>query len=222
MFGQKNWLIILLTSNTLQIIGQKDTGVTTIPLPTTIISNMEILNKDALYQLITDWLKQRTYNNTEIIWLLGSELCFDHVITSTDPDKIDSEIVQFLDTVPFEEILSHIYLQGATKQITAINKILISAFIQAFSLHGYTTIAAVPARLVAPSDNLTLDIAKLSYKKGNELERVSLVPPQTSTPSTQPVSQLDQSTKPKSQLPLLLGVFTLLLAILGIVIYLNK
>ena len=221
MFGQKNWLVILLTANTLQMIGQKDTAVTTLPLPTTIINNMEVINKDALYQLVTDWLKQRTYINTEIVWLLGSQLCFEHVITSTDPDKIDSEIVQFIDTVPFEEVLSKTYVSGAVRQLTAVNKLLITSFIQAFSLHGYTTRAVVPARLVSQTDNLTLDIAKLTYKKENELERNTIfvvTPTQPVVTTTKPAI----TEKPKSQLPLLITVFTILLAVLGFVIYLSK
>jgi hypothetical protein len=217
MFGQKNWLVILLTANTLQMIGQKDTAVTSLPLPTTIINNMEVINKDALYQLVTDWLKQRTYINTEIVWLLGSELCFEHLITSTDPDKIDSEIVQFLDTVPFEEVISKTYVSGAVKQLTAVNKILIQAFIQAFSLHGYNTRAVVPVRLVSGSDNLTLDIAKLTYKKESELEKNTLflvTPTQPVVSTTKPAT----TEKPKSQLPLLLAVFVILIVILAIVI----
>lgn len=217
MFGQKNWLVILLTANTLQMIGQKDTAVTSLPLPTTIINNMEVINKDALYQLVTDWLKQRTYINTEIVWLLGSQLCFEHVITSTDPDKIDSEIVQFLDTVPFEEVISKTYVSGAVKQLTAVNKILIQAFIQAFSLHGYNTRAVVPVRLVSGSDNLTLDIAKLTYKKESELEKNTLflvTPTQPVVSTTKPAT----TEKPKSQLPLLLAVFVILIVILAIVI----
>ncbi len=203
------------------MIGQKDTAVTSLPLPTTIINNMEVINKDALYQLVTDWLKQRTYINTEIVWLLGSQLCFEHVITSTDPDKIDSEIVQFIDTVPFEEVISKTYVSGAVKQLTAVNKVLVQAFIQAFSLHGYNTRAVVPARLVSSSDQLTIDIAKVAYKKENELDKNSLV---NMTPSTPVASQSNPAVteKPKSQLPLLLTVFLILLAILGIVIYLYQ
>ncbi len=217
MFGQKNWLVILLTANTLQMIGQKDTAVTSLPLPTTIINNMEVINKDALYQLVTDWLKQRTYINTEIVWLLGSQLCFEHVITSTDPDKIDSEIVQFIDTVPFEEVLSKTYASGSVRQLTAVNKLLITSFIQAFSLHGYTTRAVVPVRLVSQTDNLTLDIAKLTYKKENELEKNTLflvTPTQPVVSTTKPAT----TEKPKSQLPLLLAVFVILIVILAIVI----
>jgi len=221
MFGQKNWIVILLTSNSLQMIAHNETVVTTFPLPSTIISNMEVINKDALYQLVTDWLKQRTYVNSEIIWLLGSELCFEHVLASTDPDKIDSEIVQFLDTVPFEEVMSKTYTAGPVRQLTAVNKILISSFIQAFSLHGYNTRAVVPARLVTSSDVLTLDLAKLAYKKENELDKNSLF---AVTPATPVASQSNPAVteKPKSQLPLLLTVFLILLAILGIVIYLYQ
>jgi len=224
MFGQTNWLIILVTSNALQVLGQKDTSVTRITLPVAIVSNMEVLNKDALYQLITDWLKQRTYANTAITWLLGSELCFEHPLQNTDKDKLDSETVQFLDTVPFEEVLSHTYNYGDTRTLTAVNKTLVSAYIQAFSLHGYSAKVVVPAKLIQPSDVLTSNTAKLVYKKENDLEKNSLIAQeaanQAASITTLSSGSTQQSTK--SQLPLLLTIFTILLAILGFVIYLNQ
>lgn len=216
MFGQKNWLVILVSTGTLQVVGQKDSSVATLTLPESIISHMEVINKDALYQLITDWLKLRTYTNTEIIWLLSGELCFDHVLTSLDQDKLDSEIVDFLDTIPFEEVASRTYLFGAERRLVATSSALLSALIQSFSLHGYSTRAVVPASLLTASRTLTMDLAHQVYKKSNELEALSLIasPPPVSPPQV-------ILSKPKSSLPLLLSIFGVLLAILGFVLYLN-
>jgi hypothetical protein len=139
MFGQKNWLIILVMRGNLQVFGEGDTVVQSLALPSTIINNLEVLNKDALYTLITDWVKQNTYKDTEISWILAPDLCFTHTITSTDQDKIDSETLQFLDTVPFEEVVSRSYNTATSRQLIATNKGLIASLIQGFSLHGYTT-----------------------------------------------------------------------------------
>lgn len=223
MLGQHNWLVIMVTRNSLQIVGLGEDKVQTLPIPPNIMNNMEIIYKDGLYTLITDWLKQRVYANTGIIWLLSPDICFEHTLSTGESSKVDSEMLQFLDSVPFEDILSRVYKPLEWRQIVAVNKDLVMTLIQAFSLHGYSTKVVVPSRQVQAESTLTPEIAHLAIKHAAELERESLV----SAPNPieyKPISspgQAPESPKPKSSLPLLLGVFGVLLAILGIVLYLN-
>ena len=224
MFGQKNWLTILVSRGKLDIFGEGDNVVQTLPLPATIIDNLEILNKDALYTLITDWTKQKAYQDTEITWILSPDLCFTHTLTSTDQDKIDSETLQFLDTVPFEEIVSRTYNTIPGRLLVATNQSLINALIHGFSLHGYSTQSVIPAQVIGIESELTPDLARSTRKRAAELKKESLIIPTLSASKpTQPTLVTDTSTsKPKSSLPLLLSVFFILVAILGIVLYLNQ
>lgn len=227
MFGQKNWLIILVTQNALHLLGEGDSHVQILPLPTTIVNNLELLNKDALYTLITDWTKQKTYANTKISWILARELCFTLNITQSDPAKLDSEILQFLDTVPFENVISHNYLTPEGRQVVATNKDLVTALIQGFALHGYTTQTVLPASII-PLDELTSETGKVVVRRANELERESLLTPVLvkANPVEASVEEASHQgvdpSKPKSYLPLLLVTFGVLVAILLIVIYLNQ
>lgn len=224
MFGQKNWLVILVLRNSLQVFGEGDNVVQTIALPATVIDNLEVLNKDALYTLITDWTKQKTYQDTEITWILSPELCFIHAITSTDQDKVDSETLQFLDTVPFEEVVSRTYNTSTSRQLIATNKTLITALIQGFSLHGYTTQSVIPAPLIDMDSVLTPDLAHTALKRSGELEKESLIIPTMTEPKI-PITAITPGSnpaKPKSSLPLLLTIFGVLVAILGFVLYLNQ
>lgn len=226
MLGQKTWLIILVTKNNLQLVGLGESKVENIVIPNTVVSNMEVLNKDAIYTLVTDWLKQRPHTSASIIWLLSPEICFEHTFTSSEQDKVDSETLQFLDLVPFENVVSRAYNSSEGKQIIATNKDLIMSLVQAFSLQGYNTKAVVPSRLVQADSVLTSEVERLAIKRNYELARESLIAPtQTSalTPIGTSETQQSQSTdQSKSSLPLLLGVFVFLLAVLGFVLYLNK
>ena len=213
MFNQKKWLVILVSTNSLQLMGLAEETVQIIPLPASIIASQEILNKDGLYTLITDWVKQRTYTSAEIIWLLSPEVCFDYLLTTTEQDKVDSETLQFLDSVPFENILSRIYSTPEGRVITAVNKDLLMALVQSFSLHGYTTKAVIPVR----DSTLTQELFTSTVKRSGELSRDSLLALTPSTPKKD-----DSKAKSHSSLPLLLGVFGVLLAILIIVIVLSK
>lgn len=223
MLGQKNWLVIMVGKSTLQLVGLGEEKIETISMPAEIINNMEVVDKDKLYTLITEWLKQRPHEMAEIIWLLSPDICFEHTLTSNEQDKIDSETLQFLDSVPFEEVLSRIYKPLEWRQIIAVNKDLIMSLIQGFSLHGYTTKVVVPSRLIQADLILTAEIERNAIKHSSELLKESLVSPPSPIENA-PITSSQTSTqgvKPKSTLPLLLGVFGVLLAILAFVIYLN-
>jgi hypothetical protein len=132
MFGQKNWLVIMVSKNSLQLVGLGEDKVETILFPPNIINNMEVIDKDALYTLVTAWLKLRPHQSVQIIWLLVPDVYFEHTITSIEQDMVDSETIQFLDTVPFEEVLSRIYKPTEWRSLIAVNKDLIMSLIQAF------------------------------------------------------------------------------------------
>lgn len=225
MLGQKNWLVIMVAKNTLQLIRPGEEKVETIIIPPSIINNMEVINKDSLYTLITDWLKLQPHVSAEIIWLLAPEICFEHTLTSNEQDKIDSETLQFLDSVPFEDVLSRVYKPLEWRQVIAVNKDLIMSLIQGFSLHGYVTKVVVPSRLVPADSGLTIEIERIAIKKAAEFFKeslISLVPPENSFVPPEPAQPLISESKSPSFLPLLLGVFGALLAILIFVLVLNK
>ena len=91
MLGQKNWLVIMVSRNSLQLVGMGEEKVETITIPVTIINNMEIIDKDGLYTLITEWLKLRPHIGAEIIWLLAPDVCFEHVLTSSEQDNHEQQ-----------------------------------------------------------------------------------------------------------------------------------
>lgn len=217
-------MVILVNRAGLQIFNEGENVIQSLPLPSTIIDNLEVINKDALYTLITDWIKQKTYIDTSIIWILSPELCFTHIITSTDQDKMDSETLQFLDTVPFEEVLSRTYSTLSGKQLIATNKALVSALIQGFALHGYSTQFVIPGQIVQLDTAITPDLARALHKRSNELEKENLILPTTLEPKEPVYTSITSSppAKPKSSLPLLLTIFGILVAILGFVLYLNQ
>lgn len=222
MFGQKNWLVILVTSNSLQLVGLGETNVQTIPLPASIIESMEVINKDGLYSLITDWLKQRTYTSASIIWLLAPDICFEKILNSSEEAGIDSEAVQFLDTVPFENVLSRIYLTSEGRVVTAVNKDLVMALVQGFALHGYSAKAILPSRLAMAESDLTPEVENYALKHVGDLARESLLTLSPTPSAPKSSSSPEPVKKPKSSLPLLLSVFGVLLAILVTVIVLNQ
>ncbi len=217
MFNKKNWLVILVEPHALVWLMQGMNSPQTLTIPVAVINNLEVINRDELYVLIADWTKSRTYTTTEIIWLLAPGVYFEQTFPDSEKDKWDSATVQFLDTVPFEEVVSRVYSPVNGRQVVALNKDLITSLMQAFTLHGYPTRAVVPASFVTSDVGLTPAIAHAAMNHLSELTRDSLISDgHTLVPATP-----SQIQKPKSMLPLLIAVFGVLVAILLFVLYLN-
>ncbi len=226
MFGQKNTLIILLTPHALEIFANDSGNVSTITIPSSVVNNLEVIDRDELYALISTWCKSITYQSTEIIWLLSDTVIFDQIFPEKESERWDTMTVQFLDTVPFEEVISRVYNPVEGRHVVATNQDLINALKHGFSVQGYITQAVVPAKLVGITSPLNAESAKKVMSSMSQILRDNLVTPDNEK-SVQPpeiASSPNQVVvkKPKSQLPLLLSVFGVLVAILLIVIYLNK
>lgn len=220
MFNGKNWIIILLGSHSIEIMTPDSEVVQQLPLPSTIINNNELLNRDGLESVILDWAKLRTYTSTEIIWLLSPSIYFDLMLPQDNiltRDKLRSD---FIDSVPFENVVSRDYQLGKLQKVIATNQELLTAFMQIFAKSGYATRAIVPAVLLGEFTTLTPVLRNQITSKIAELTSLSLT--SRDNLKSLPVSSGNVSPKSKSSLPLLLTVFLVLLLILAIVIYLNQ
>lgn len=224
MLGQKNILYILLKAHELQLLFHSGAAPITLPIPPNIISNLEIIDRDGLNNLVATWAKTITYQATEIIWLLSPALVFETVIPDSEKQLWDTKTVQFLDSVPFEEVMSLVTSSVGGRRIVATSQDLITAFIEAFSQVGYSSKAILPAKLFAIDTTLKSDSAKTisSQLSGFMAQNLLNHEEQLSSQKVHLKETTSATQKPKSSLPLLLSVFGVLLAILAVVIYLNQ
>lgn len=185
------------------------------------------MDRDGLYGLIAAWAKARTYQTTEIIWLLSSAVIFEQTFADSDRDHWDTKTVQFLDSVPFEVILSRVFNPLGGRHVIATNQDFINVLTQGFAMQGYLTRAVVSAKSLGIDSPMTSDAAKHAVNNLNQLLRDNLITPtaESATYRADPTGAKqasNQASAPKSSLPVLLGIFLTLLAILLIVILLNK
>lgn len=220
MFNNKKWLVILLSGRSLTIMPPEAESPTIIPVPETLVANLELKNRDGVELMVADWCKQRTYANTAILWLLAEDLVFETILPTTDKDLWEQKASNFLEAVPFEHTLSRRYTtEQGTLRVIATNHELIMAFVQSFAKHGYAPVALIPLSLIPKATSLTKEVRDQAMGRSSELIAASLL-----TTTGNPIGGSETATAPtqvKSQLPLLLGVFAILLVILVIVIVLN-
>lgn len=224
MLGRHNIICLLLKAHEIELYNLGTKEHSTITIPSNVVDHMEVLDKDGFYSIVSEWTKTRSYVSSEIICFIAGELCFETSFPDSDKLKWDTQTVHFLDSVPFEEVLSKVNTPTASRQVIACNKDLVNTLIQSFSFHGYTTSYVIPAtQFMLESLADPVMVAQAVSKQSRLIqESFMFTKPILSTPqsSVSASSDTNSGEKPKSQLPLLLGVFGVLLVILIIVIVL--
>lgn len=218
MFGGKNILVVWVSRNQLEILGGKIEEVERIVFPEDVISNLEVLNRDAVYELIKAWTTKKALGGAEIVWLFGQDVFFERSIPIRDQEKDESEIIKFLELLPFEEVDSRVYVTSERKRVVAINRKLYKTLRTGFAIEGFNTKAEIPLsildeKLVPKGMDKEVYLQVTSHL--SDIVKNRLVKPELS--ATDKKSEKEDS-ETKSYLPILVGFFMILLVVLIIML----
>ncbi len=224
MFNQKSIIVLYIDRGRLMFFGGNLSGVVTLDLPAAIARDLEIVNRDALYTFIKQWMKQVNLAPCELFVVIAESTYFEKIIPNGDVVQIETEAIRFFDTVPFESIWAKVYPAQTARRAIAINKTYIDAVCQAFALQGFTTRAVVPVFTLGEiAKRRVFDGAVGQYvlRSVDALSKYNIIEPeQTPSAADQPAPAGEKSTKrPKNtSLPFLLGAFGFLIVVLVILV----
>lgn len=216
MFGNKNIVVIWVTGRQLVVLGGKITEPQVIAFPENVISNLEIVDQDALYALIKSWTSQHPAAGAMVVWIFGADVYYEHVMAENEKVEWESVVVRFLDLLPFEEVESRVYTSLAGTKVVAINKDFYNSLKRGFALQGYVTKAEIVAsELGKLSAAQTLDKNVYAYvlKNLDLIDRNRLVGEDMEVSGGVP--QPEEPKKKSSSMPILIVVFVILLGVMG-------
>jgi hypothetical protein len=223
MFNQKSIIILFVDRNRFQLYGGNLTGVVTLEIPEVLIHDMDVIGKDGLYTQIKQWLKQYNIIGSQLVVILSEVSYFEKIFSPSEHTQVETDVLKFFDTVPYETIWTKVYAAEKGKRGVAISKSLYEAIHQGFALQGLPTKAVIPAFALGPEiHKRTMDNALGEYVMNNldSLMKFSLLDSQELS-QTVPLEKREEgkvTPKQSSNLPLLIGVFGVLLSILVIVV----
>lgn len=225
MFNQK-YLVLFIDRNRFALFGGPLTDVAVLEIPDLLIHDLDVLSKDGCYSLIKQWVKQHAISGSSLIVLFSETTYFEKLFSMQEQSQIESDVLKFFDMVPFESVWTKVYSTEKGKRAVAINKALYDTIHQGFSLQGLQIKAVIPSFALGDQStkrSLDRELGEYVIKNIDTLMKQSLLDSQElSVPVPQHESQEQPGgEKKKSQLPLLLTVFGILIAILGVVIFLQ-
>lgn len=202
-----------------------------------IVSNLDVVNKDQFTNLITTFIQINKIVPSSFAVILSDTVIYtkdliNKVTPATNPivdmgSEHKDEIQNFLENIPFEEVLAKVIKTGELSRIVAANKDLIMTIANVFTNKGSVMDAIVPSFLYGPKVNFAGGLTQENIQVilgGSEIFRVgNLLTDQQKVASPQSTeAEIDKNNKKPQNLRqyILVGVLVTLLVILAVV-YLN-
>lgn len=190
------------------------------------IKDLDILEKAGLEDSISTWFVTLHIPLSNFIMILSDSVYFEKDIMQMDIQKQDEMTKAFLDTVPFENVLTKTFpIQNGAKVIAA-NKDFCDLMITAIRKQKYTIESVVPAVIfgifgvpVDIKDDGLSDVAvSLLFRNYSQIKQQGFDIGQQVIAVSVNISQKNQSGKEKTNLPYLLVFFFVLIVVLIFVI----
>lgn len=197
------------------------TGRTDMPqwnFPPKIIDNAEVLDSVELKNQLKIFIEQNKIVPCPLIFLLSPSVVYVKDLLSTKSADQAVEVREYIDTVPFEEVLSIVYTLDAMSHIAVINKELIYSLKESFEASRFLTLSIIPQQLFGKEALLKTEFdAPMGEKVLWQFEQLRQYDMNESAKSSTSIFHYDNSPKARSQknnLPILIGVFFVLIVVL--------
>ena len=209
-----------------------------------LVGNLDVVDKEQFVTLIKTFIDINKIVGSDIAVILSDDIIYIKDLApvqkpapvpglkiEVDEDKEHKDEVQnFLEDIPFEEVLARVIKSGEINRIVAANKDLVMTIVNAFVDRGSTIDAITPGFMYGQTVNftagLTLDNVKIILGNTEALKLGNLLTDQEKIISSQSLgNQLSSSPVSVAKKPqnkrqyVLVGVFILLLVVLAVVYF---
>lgn len=209
-----------------------------------LVANLDVVNKEKFSSLILTFIQINKIAPSSLAIILSDTVIYEKDLTNPansvpNPpldftsslemiDKEKAEIQNFLENIPFEEVLAKVIKTDKVDRIVAVNKDLIQTIADVFVSKGSLIEAIIPSFLYQPNVNftsgLTRDNVKTILERSEIVRMGNLLTDQQKMNSSQDleVETKEQEKKPQNARQFIfIGVFIVLLIIL-VIVYLNS
>ena len=212
--------ILYVDRNSLSFYPKNNQKPFVLELGLDVVKDMEMVSPEAFVQALTYWMDNNKIPSCDMIIVISENVYFEHAVQSLANDEAsDKELEIYLDTVPLEQSVSRVLVDGASKRVVVLNRDYYDMLLEFLEKRYVRVLALLPASLleIKSPEEIKVDalIKKLDdYKKFNFLSDFE----RKFVPDSFITRGAPRDTK---NLKIMLGLFTLLLVVLGVVIYFN-
>lgn len=191
-------------------------------LPSDAVSDLEIIGRDRLDQLIDTFFQTDSLKNIEfdVILVFSKEVTFEKDFPDDTTKVKYEEIQKFLDMVPFEDVSSNTYKIGKKTKVVAVNKAFYDILHADFESNKAYISLVVPMAVLAeinPEFANNLDLAIIASRE-DSIKQYGLIDVNEGGLEREQKNSIGIKKK-DMRLTFLIGIFGLLLLILLFLVY---
>lgn len=187
-------------------------------LPVDAVEGMEVVNPEKFVGALAFWMDNNKIADADIIIVVSENVYFEHAVQSlANSDEDEKDLEMFLGTVPLEDPVSKVIVDGASKKVVVLSRDYYDLLLDFLEKRYFRVLALFPASLLGIKSPNDINIEQLiknldDYKKYNflgDFERRFI-----------PQSFIAKNTpKDTRNLKIMLGLFGVLVIILIVLVY---
>jgi hypothetical protein len=222
-FNKRQQAFLYLGRDKFDFYGTGFGNVLTFPFSQITIRDLEILNDVQFQAEIEQFIQQNNIPAENITLIFAPTVLFEKDIVTT---SVPEDTQKFLDSVPFENILSNTVPIENGVRVFAANKSFYEIFQTTFSKNGSIIETVIPyfvfGQDYAILDTLDAQTASSILKRIDSVKKLTMMQSKTDQTKTQGTSEIkNESNKKQAKIRLygMVGLFSFLLLILGIMLF---
>lgn len=223
MTTPKQKAVLYIDRNRIDLAVQGSDSICSCNITNNLVQDLELQNEVELEKLITTFITQNKISPSYFVTVLSHNVLFEKDIVNLTGSQAESVHFEFVGNVPFENTISKMYKTANGFRTVVMNNDYYLSVKTALIKLGFIADAVIPdfilGQEIAQKSSLDLSTVKFVLQKFDSLRQQSLISQENTVQKNVEQSPVLQNNDPKkSQLPLLLGVFGILIIILIIVV----
>lgn len=209
--------LIYIDRNNLYFYGGNVHAPLVLPFKPTTIRDIEIINSEQFEKELNDFIKNNKIEPTDTMIIIAHQSSFEKILDPKTPsDQIEILKKQFIDNVPFEEVLSKSFITPKGTKIIVVNKDLIYLIRDIFTRNHFNVEVIASIAALFPDSDITLNAtsAQQILQKASAFKQYMFLLKDEDIPSTDMFEETYVKTKKNNTLLYSIPAFVILIGIL--------
>lgn len=218
-FAKKQTAVVYIDTDKASFYTGKTGEIIKLDFPPNVISDLDLVSEEKLTELIDSFCKTNNLEGikyeTILVFSIGS--VFEKDFTDENKEE-NTQIQQFIDIVPFEDILTKTYKLNKKTKVVVVNKVLYEALRRVLQKKNFSISLALPYSVLQEVNTELTNSVNLAFIAGkmDSYKQYNLIDYENNNSSDK--TKTSDSKKQNKRVYILVGIFIVLLIVLGAVI----
>ncbi len=140
--------LIFITRQGLQYIGGSSKNILSLAFDPKIVLDLDVIDEVALEVQVANFISQNKLVPVPVMFLFAENASFYQDIKEEDTPKVKLIKEDFVNSVPFETLLTKVYKMRIGAKIVSINEGLYRVIASSFETKGFLSLGVIPALIV--------------------------------------------------------------------------